>query len=158
MLCKKSLSTVCWCHSRSQNCIHKDDCLKTDVHSRNSDMDKIDHRAVFWRPLAWIVPIHMWYLMSSSMALVLQLQLWHLHWLVTMYNLHSHVPYVLHFLCYRDAAPVVKTHCRLDDINQVNVTHIPMKQYQLDYYIYRGLRACHSIRYVYSITTDPRCA
>jgi hypothetical protein len=82
------------------------------------------------------------------MALVQQLQLWHLHWLVTMCNLHSHVPYVLHVLSYRDAALIVKTHYPLDDINQVNVTHISMKQYQLDCYIYRGLRRYHNICYV----------
>jgi hypothetical protein len=29
-----------------------------------------------------------------------------------------------------------------DDVNQDNVMHIPMVQFQLDYYMYRGSRAC----------------
>jgi hypothetical protein len=33
-----------------------------------------------------------------------------------------------------------------DDINQDNVARITMKQYQLNYYGYQGLRVCHNIR------------
>jgi hypothetical protein len=48
-------------------------------------------------------------------------------------DLHSQVPQVLHFLSHEDAAPIVETHLRLDDVDQDNAARIPVHQYQLDY-------------------------
>jgi hypothetical protein len=66
------------------------------------------------------------------------------------------------FQSHGDAAPVVKTHLRLDDINQDNVACTPVQQHQLDYYRHCGLRSCHSIRHVCIPSsfdqTEPCCA
>jgi hypothetical protein len=51
-------------------------------------------------------------------------------------------------LPHGDAAPIVETHLRLDDVDQENVVPIPVQQCPLDYYRYRGLRACFIIRRV----------
>jgi hypothetical protein len=72
-----------------------DDRLETDVRSTSSGMDGIDRHEVFRGPSVGIVPILVRYRVSFSMALVPQLQLWHLHWLVTvqsMGDLHSQLP------------------------------------------------------------------
>jgi hypothetical protein len=44
-------------------------------------------------------------------------------------------------------ALIVETQ-RLDDVDQDNVARIPIQQYQLDFYGYRRLKACRSIRCV----------
>jgi hypothetical protein len=83
------------------------------VRSASSGMDAIDRHEVLRGPSVGIVPIVMRYRVSFSMALVPQLQLWHLHRLVSVQSvgdLHSQVPQVLHFLSHRDAAPIVETH------------------------------------------------
>lgn len=45
-------------------------------------------------------------------------------------------------------APVTERCLRLNDFAEDNVALIPMHQYHLDYYRYRGLRACPNIRRV----------
>jgi hypothetical protein len=100
-----------------------------------SSMDALDHHEVRRGPLVWIVTLVVRYLSTS----ILQLQLWHLHWLVSVQSvseLHSREPYVLQFLSHTDAGPIVKTHKFLDDVN----LNIPMQLYQLHYYMYPGLK------------------
>jgi hypothetical protein len=72
-----------------------DGCLETDVRYASSGMDAIDRHEVLLVPSAGIVPIPVRYRVSFSTALVPQLQLWHLYWLVPVRlvgDLHSHVP------------------------------------------------------------------
>jgi hypothetical protein len=47
-----------------------------------------------------------------------------------------------------------------DGIDQDNVAHVPVQQYQLNYYRHRELRACHSTRVSRDllITAKPCCA
>jgi hypothetical protein len=78
-----------------------------------------------------MAPVLVWHHVSFSMALVLQLQLWHIQRLVSTGpkgNLPSYMPWALHFLSHGDAAP------SLDNL-----------QYQLDCYWFQQLRACHCI-------------
>jgi hypothetical protein len=84
-----------------------------------------------------------------STALVPQLQLRHINWLASVQSVgevHSSVPQMLHFLSHGDAAPIVETLERLDDVDQDNGACIPVQQ--LECCRFRGLRACHSIHRV----------
>jgi hypothetical protein len=113
MSCKKSLPTVCWCHSYSQNSIVENDFLETDVRSASSDVDATDGHEVLWGPSVRIVPILLQYHVTLSMTFVPHLQLWYLHWLVSVQStgdLHSCVLYMLHFLSHTGAALIVETH------------------------------------------------
>jgi hypothetical protein len=58
-----------------------------------------------------------------------------------MGDLHSRVPQVLQLLSHGDAAVIMETCLRLDDVDQDDLARIPKQQYQNDYYRYRGLRA-----------------
>jgi hypothetical protein len=112
-LCKKSLPTVCWCHSYSQNCIVEDDFLETDVRSTGSDVDATEGHEVLRRPSVGIVPILIQYRVTLSMTFVPQLPLWHLHLFVcvqSMGDLHSCVLYMLYFLAHTGVALIVETH------------------------------------------------
>jgi hypothetical protein len=62
---------------------------------------------------------------------------------------------MLHFLSHGDAAAIVETHSRLNDVDEDNVAKIPTHQYPLDYYRHWRLRTCSSIRRVYSKITRP---
>jgi hypothetical protein len=73
----------------------EDDPLETDLRSASSGMDATDRQEVLRGPSVGIVPILVQYRMSFSKALVPRLQLWHLHWLVSVQSvgdLHSQVP------------------------------------------------------------------
>jgi hypothetical protein len=59
-------------------------------------------------------------------------------------NLHSQV-LVLRFLSQADATPVIEKHHRLHDVNQDNVTRIPVQQYQLDYYKHGEIKLVNMI-------------
>jgi hypothetical protein len=94
------------------------------VSSVSSGIDVIDGHVVLREPSVVTVSFPVRYGESFTTALVPQLQLWHLHWLVfpqSMGDLHSRLPYALHFLSSGDAAPIVETHKCLDDVNQDNV-------------------------------------
>jgi hypothetical protein len=73
----------------------EDNRLETDTRSTSSGMDAIDHQEELRGPSAGIVPTLVRYRVSFSTALVPQLQLQHLHWLVSVQSvddLHSQVP------------------------------------------------------------------
>jgi hypothetical protein len=91
-----------------------------------------------------MAPVLVWHV-SFFMALVLQLQLWHLQWLVSIHaegKLHSYTLRALHFMSHGDAVP------SLDDNDQDNIAHIPVQQYQLGYHGFRQLGACHCVHHV----------
>jgi hypothetical protein len=117
----------------------------------------IDRHEVPRMPSVGTVQIPLRYRVSFSTALVPKMQLWHL--LVSVQSvgdLHSHLPEVLHSHYQADSPPVVETRQRLDDVDQDNAECIAVQQYQLDHYRHKGLRACRSIRRVYSMVTWPQ--
>jgi hypothetical protein len=76
----------------------------------SSGIDANNRHEVLLEPLVEIIPILVRYHFSFSTALVPQLQLWHIHRLVSVQSvgdLDSRV--LLHFLSHRDAAPVSET-------------------------------------------------
>jgi hypothetical protein len=77
------LSTECYVKRAHMQCIDvairkiasvQDSCLETDVCSTDTGMDAVDGHQVLRGPLLGIIPV--------LVALIPQLQLWHLHWLV----------------------------------------------------------------------------
>jgi hypothetical protein len=73
----------------------KDDRLETDVLSASRGMDAIDRHEVRRGPWVGITPVPERYRVSFSTALVPRLQLWLLHWLVSVQSvddLRSQVP------------------------------------------------------------------
>jgi hypothetical protein len=73
----------------------EDDRPVTDAHSVSSDMDAIDCHEVLREPSVGLVPNLVRYFVSSFTVLVPQLQLWHLHCLVSVPSVgdvHSQVP------------------------------------------------------------------
>jgi len=65
---------------------------------------------------------------SLSTALVSQMQLCHLHWLLSVKSLgdlHSQAPYVLHFLFHGNAAPIFEVFQYLEDVDQDKVVIFP---------------------------------
>lgn len=85
-------------------------------------------------------------------AVVPQLQLWHIHWLV-LYGawatcIHQHRCVTLPV--WRRRCYLRETH-RLEDDGQNNVARIRVRQYQVDCYRHRGLIACRSIHGAYAM-------
>lgn len=89
------------------------DRLETEVSFSSSGIDSTDRHGALREPSAGIVPVLMRYCVSFSTAVFPQLRPWHLNWLVsvlTVGDLLSHGPYVLHFLSHGDAALVIEAH------------------------------------------------
>jgi hypothetical protein len=87
--------------------------LETDVYSAISGMDAIHRHEALRGPSAGIDPIVLRYLLRFSTALVPELKLQHLCWLVSVESvgdMHSRVTYVLQLLCHGYAAPIIETH------------------------------------------------
>jgi hypothetical protein len=96
------VSTECYVRGAHLQCVDavvirkiasaEDDRLGTNVRFASSDMDAIDREEVLRGPPVKIVPILIRYRVSFSTALVPQLQLCHLHWLVSVSNMLSLTP------------------------------------------------------------------
>jgi hypothetical protein len=93
----------------------EDDHLETDVHSVSIGMNAVDCHEVLRGPLVWIVPILVRYHVSFSTDVIPQLQLWHLHWLMSIQSvgdLHSQV-----LRCYTSCL----TETLLQSLKHINV-------------------------------------
>lgn len=90
-----------------------------------------------------------------SAALISQLQVWYLHWLVSVQSvgdLHSCV----NTSCLTETLLRSSKHISVwMKSTQDKVVHIPVQQHQLDCHKYRGLRACRSI---HRVSIHPCCA
>jgi hypothetical protein len=79
---------------RKTSCV-EDDGPEADMPFVSNGMDATDHHEVLRAPTVGIIPIFLRYRVCFSTALVPQLQLWQLHWLVSAQSvgdLHSRVP------------------------------------------------------------------
>jgi hypothetical protein len=86
-----------------------------------------------------------WHYVSFSTALVAQLQLW------CPYRLRATC---LHTCCGDYTSCLMETAPSLYDAEKDNTAHIPVQQYQLDYYKFRQLRACHCILHHVALVTN----
>jgi hypothetical protein len=90
----------------------EDNHLKTDVHSVSSGVETTEHYKVLWEHSPGIVLIHVWY--GTSLQLIPQRQLWHLHWLVRAVHGWPTFTSAIHVIfCVTDTATNIKTHQRL---------------------------------------------
>jgi len=113
--------------------VHKigvqDDCLETEVRSARSGAEPIDLQQVLQGPSVFSVAIVVRYRASFSSALLTQLKLWHLHWLVqSTGEQYSQLQVVFHFTPHGCNTGIIRTRPRLGDLNPKNVTCIPMHQ------------------------------
>jgi hypothetical protein len=69
---------------KPQNCICTGQTSETDVHPTSRAIHATEYHEVLEGSLAGTVLILIWYCVSFSKALIPQLQLWHLHWLVSV--------------------------------------------------------------------------
>jgi hypothetical protein len=87
-------------------------------------------------PSVRIVQILVRYRVSSSKAVVPQLQFWHLYKLVfaqSMGGLCVLIPCVFHFVSHRDVDLIVETQQRPGEFDLDNIVQIAAQQYQLQY-------------------------
>lgn len=145
MLCLKSLS-----QRVSVVAVRKTTSVKNNRYQTSTGMDAIYSCYVLRGPSVGLFPILVRYIMHFSAAFVPLLQLRYFYWIVSVQSVgevNSKVPYVWHCLSQGNAAALVEILKHLDDADQDNV-----RQYYLDCYRHRGLRACHSISCVHSTT------
>lgn len=75
-------------------------------------MEPVDRQEILREAAVGVVAISVRYHASFFTAVMPQLQLWRLHWLLSVQsvgNLHPQLPYVLHLASHGDAAAVVET-------------------------------------------------
>ena len=96
-------------------------------------MDPTDRQEVISAPSIVTVSILVRYRVSLSTYLLPQLQLWHLQQPVSVQpvgGMRSEVTSVLRFLSHRDAAEIIGTYQRLDDVELDKTRRIPVSQYR----------------------------
>jgi hypothetical protein len=127
--------------------------LETNVRPTSSGMAARDLHEVLRRPSVEKVPTVLRYCVGFSTALAPQLQLWHIHWLVSVESvgeLRARVPQVVHFLSHEeDGVSIVETRQRFDNAVRDSARRTPVQQHQLAYCGYRGIRARLSILHAY---------
>jgi hypothetical protein len=84
--------------------------------SGGSGIDAIDSHEVFRNPSVVVIPIRamsreLLHGCGSTASITAPV------YVQSVGNLHSLVPYVLHFLSHGDIPPIAETHQRLDDVN-----------------------------------------